>query len=93
MANIYFCKERDDIFGLYVIADNRPKARLAYADEIGAAYIDIRASIRKKEVDEKPQVIDDCCSPLIDKYELPVSCDFCDYIGECEWRDKRTWIK
>lgn len=50
--NIYFCREKDEYAGLFVVAPTRGVAKAVFAEEMDCPYIDARAEIRRKDVDE-----------------------------------------
>ena len=69
--NIYWCEEKGEFGGLFVIASTRGKAKQLYAEYIECRYIDVRTSLIRRGVNENfPCVIDDCGSPLLKKYNL-----------------------
>ena len=69
MNNIYWCFHKDDVYGLYVIAQTRGEARRIYSDVAGEDYIDIRCHIYKRGVNEYKGIID-VDSKLLSKYGL-----------------------
>ena len=50
--NIYWCFEKSDYFGLYVIAETRGQAKRIYADEVTERFIDIRCHKKPKKKEE-----------------------------------------
>lgn len=68
--NIYWCFEKNDYFGLYVIAETRGKAKQIFADEIGESYIDIRSHIYRRGVNERKGIIEAEDTKLLNKYNL-----------------------
>lgn len=58
--NIYFCREKDEFAGLFVVASTRGKAKLLFAKEVDCQYIDVRSEIRRREVGIYPQGCLDC---------------------------------
>ena len=68
--NIYWCFEKSDYFGLYVIAETRGQAKRIYADEVTECFIDIRCQICIKNVNEKAGIIDAENTKLLEKYHL-----------------------
>lgn len=69
--NIYWCEEKGEFGGLYVIAQTRGKAKQLYAEYIKCRYIDVRTSLIGRGVNEMFScVIDYVGSPLLKKYNL-----------------------
>lgn len=68
--NIYWCFEKSDYFGLYVIAETRGQAKRIYADEVTECFIDIRCQIYRKNVNEKAGIIEAENTKLLEKYNL-----------------------
>lgn len=68
--NIYWCFEKHDYYGLYVIAETRGQAKRIYADELTENFIDIRCHTYRKNVDEKAGIIDGYDTKLLEKYNL-----------------------
>lgn len=73
-CNIYWCEEKGEFGGLYVIAPTRGQAKQLYSEEIECSYIDVRTQIIRRGVNEMFScVIDDVDSPLLKKYGLEYS--------------------
>lgn len=53
--NIYFCREKDEYAGLFVIAPTRGKAKELFAYEVDCSFVAVRTEIRRKDVDEDKQ--------------------------------------
>jgi hypothetical protein len=69
--NIYWCEEKGEFGGLYVIAPTRGRAKELYSAEIECRYIDVRTQIIMRGVNEVfPCVIDSVNTPLMKKYGL-----------------------
>ena len=69
--NIYWCEEKRQYGGLYVLAPTRGKAKQLYAEYIECQYIDVRISIVKRgAMWQFPCVIDDIKSPLLKQFNL-----------------------
>ena len=71
--NIYWCFEKHDYYGLFVIAETRGQAKRIYADEVTEDFIDIRCHLYRKGVNEKAGVIDPDDTKLLNKYNLEYS--------------------
>jgi len=55
---IYWCHERGEDCGLYVVAERRGRAKSLFSSEIGVDFNDVRATIVHKDVEsEKEQVL------------------------------------
>lgn len=68
--NIYFCFEKSDYSGLYVIAETRGKAKRIFADEVTEYFTDIRSHIYRKNVKGKEGIIEPEDTKLLKKYNL-----------------------
>lgn len=68
--NIYWCFEKTDYCGLYVIAETRGQAKQMFAEEVMARFIDIRSCIYRKKVNEKAGIIDADDTKTLKKYKL-----------------------
>ena len=69
-TNIYWCQEKDDYSGLFVIAPTRGMAKVVFADEINCKFVDVRTQIYKRGVNEDFCGIIESDSPLLEKYNL-----------------------
>ena len=68
--NIYFCFEKTDYCGLYVIAETRGQAKRMFAVEVTEYFTDIRCHIYRKNVEEKAGIIEPEDTKLLNKYNL-----------------------
>lgn len=69
--NIYWCEEKGEQGGLFVIAQTRGKARQLYAEYIECRYIDVRTSLMRRGVNEDFScIISNPNSALLKKYKL-----------------------
>ena len=69
--HIYWCEEKGEFGGLFVMAQTRGKAKQLYANYIECNYTDVRTSLARRGVNEIYScVIDDSGSPLLKKYNL-----------------------
>ena len=74
--NIYWCYEKYDSCGLFVIAETRGKAKLLFANEVDEDYIDIRSQIYRRGVFENVSgIIDPEDTELLEKYGLEYTDD------------------
>lgn len=72
--NIYWCEEKGEFGGLFVVAPTRGRAKEIYSAEVECRYTDVRSRIMRRGVNEMfPCVIDDVGSPLLKKYGLEYS--------------------
>lgn len=53
--NIYFCREKDEFAGLFVVASTRGRAKLIFAKEVDCSYTDVRSNIQCRGVGVYPQ--------------------------------------
>ena len=68
--NIYWCYEKNDYSGLYIIEETRGKAKLRFAYETGDEYINVRSQTYRKNVDERAGIIEAEDTKLLNKYNL-----------------------
>lgn len=69
--SIYWCEEKGEFGGLFVIAPTRGQAKRLYAEYIECRYIDVRTSLVRRGVMWRlPCVIDDVGSPLLKQFNL-----------------------
>lgn len=69
-TNIYWCQEKDDYLGLFVIAPTRGTAKIVFANEVNCKFVDVRTQIYKRGVNEIFCGIIENDSPLLEKYGL-----------------------
>lgn len=94
MNNIYWCYNRYDFYGVYVVATNRNKARLYAIGDIDCDYIDINANCKAKNVNLAEGTTMDCSdTDLIIKYGLTVGCNFCDFSSTCDYETKQHFYE
>lgn len=69
--NIYFCHEKGESYGLYIIAETLNRAKMLYSAEYGDPYIEIRGHLMRKNVNEKREsTIYNYDDKLLKKYDL-----------------------
>lgn len=68
--NIYWCYDPQELWGVYVIAKSRGRAKTFASGQLDIKYIDVRTSIVRKDVKEKQECVVDLGSPLLKKYGL-----------------------
>ena len=71
--NIYWCNEKNEPYGLFVIASTRGRAKLLYATETDCDYLDVRMQTMRRGVNEHFEGTIDEGSPLLAKYGLEYS--------------------
>lgn len=49
---IYFCREKDEYEGLFVVAETRGLAKKIFANEVDCHFTDVRTEIRRRRVPE-----------------------------------------
>ena len=77
--NIYWCFEKHDYYGLFVVAETAGQAKRIYADEVTEYFIDIRCHVCRKNVDEKAGIIEPEDTKTLEKYNLEYAEDEYDY--------------
>ncbi len=70
MANIYWCFEKYDDSGLFVIARTRGQAKRIFADEIGEHFLDIRCHIYRKNILDRTCIIQPENTECLNRYNL-----------------------
>lgn len=68
--NIYWCHEKHEYAGLYVVALTRGRSKVLYSDEVECEMIDVRTHIARRGVNEHFEGVIDEGSPLLEKYDL-----------------------
>lgn len=68
--NIYFCHELDELYGLYVIAKTRGRAKAIYAAEEGCEYTAVRTITMRINVNETAEGVLLDNDPQLKKYDL-----------------------
>lgn len=69
--NIYWCEEKGEFGGLFVIAPTRGRAKQLYSEYIECRFIDVRTILVRRGVNEDfPCVLDYSPSALLEKYGL-----------------------
>ena len=68
--NIYWCHEKHEYSGLYIVAATRGRAKRIYADEVECKYLKVRTNIVKRGVNEQIEGVIEFDSPLLEKYGL-----------------------
>lgn len=69
--SIYWCEEKGEFGGFFVIAQTRGQAKRLYAEYTKCRYIDVRTSLVSRGVMWRfPCVIDDVGSPLLKQFNL-----------------------
>ena len=66
--NIYFCSELDD-GGLFCIENTYGKAKNLVGQYLGIPFIDMRARLVIKDVEERPEILE-LGNKLLKKYDL-----------------------
>lgn len=61
--NLYWCHEKDEYYGLWVVAETRGKAKQHYALETNIHFTEARCELHKKDVGD----IEEGCLDLFDK--------------------------
>lgn len=79
--NIYWCHEKHEYSGLYIVAATRGWAKKIYADEVECSMLKVRTNIVKRGVTEQFEGEIEFGSPLLEKYGLHYDDD------EDEWED------
>lgn len=82
--NLYWCYNRDDLYGIYVAAENRNKAKIYAMIEMDIDYIDVNVRCFKKDVEELSGRIITCSdfdSRL--RYNLNYDCEECEFKFDC----------
>jgi hypothetical protein len=67
---IFWCHEKDDACGLYVVAMTRGRAKKLFANEVDCSLLDIRSRIVKRGAKEVFEGVIETDSPLLEKYGL-----------------------
>ena len=71
MSNrVYFCYEKGDFCGLFVIASSRGKAKELFAREVMTDFTEVRSRLSKKEVVDYDEGVIDVGDPLLEKIGL-----------------------
>lgn len=68
--NIYWCHEKHEYSGLYIVASTRGRAKRIYADSIECKYLNVRTHIVKRGVNEQFEGEIEFGSSLLEKYGL-----------------------
>lgn len=61
--NLYWCHEKGEYFGLWVVAETKGKAKVMYCHETTTDFLDARCELHKKDVGD----IEEGCLDLFDK--------------------------
>lgn len=61
--NLYWCHEKHEYNGLWVVAESRGKAKVLYAFETTTDFLDVRCDLHRKDVGN----IEEGCLDLLDK--------------------------
>lgn len=75
LLNIYWCEEKDEWGGLFVIAKSRGRAKAIFANEMDIDYTEVRTHLMKKGCKESSEGYIDIGSPLLYKYGLHYEID------------------
>ena len=68
--NIYWCYERGNWGGLFVVAKTRGRAKEIFSAEVDCEYTEVRTNIYRRGVCEITEDVIDEGSPLLEKYGL-----------------------
>ena len=68
--NIYWCSEKDEPYGLFVIAPTRGRAKVRYAAETECYFTDVRTCLMRRGIKEPFEGTIDEGSSLLKKYNL-----------------------
>ena len=68
--NIYWCNEKNEPYGLFIIAPTRGRAKARYAFETTCEYLDVRTCLMRRGVNEPFEGIIYEGSSLLKKYNL-----------------------
>lgn len=66
--NIYFCSDLND-GGLFCIENTYGRAKSLVGQYLGIPFIDMRARLVKKDIDEKPEILE-FGNKFLKKYDL-----------------------
>lgn len=68
--NIYWCHEKNEYEGLFILALTRGRAKAFYADVVECSMLNVRTQIVRRGVNEHFECEIDTDSPLLQKYGL-----------------------
>lgn len=71
--NIYWCNEKDEPYGLFVMARTRGRAKARYAAETECDFTEVRTQLMRRGVNEPFEGVIGENSSLLKKYGLEYS--------------------